>query len=69
MNKEKKCKYCSIYNKDDSTCGVNIYKEGESYEMVVSPDDLCIWDELDIEVQQIRIWKDENNKYIEYPDK
>lgn len=68
MNKDKICRNCSIYNKEDSTCGVNIYKDGEAYEMTVKPEEQCIWDELQIEVNQIRIWKDDKNKYIEYPD-
>lgn len=64
---EKVCRNCSLYSKDHSVCGVTILNEGEHYEITTKPNDECVWEEMGIQVNQIRVWSDGKNGYIEYP--
>ncbi len=59
------CKHCSLFVAKESICGVNIMQQGEIYEVTVQPQDKCLWEELGIEVKQIRMWSDGKNGYIE----
>jgi hypothetical protein len=64
---EKVCQNCSLYSKEHSTCGVTIIQDGELHEITTKPDDECVWEEMGIQVNQIRVWSDGKNGYIEYP--
>jgi len=62
---EQICENCSLYIKRNSTCGVNVLEDGEQYQLEVNAKDKCFWMELGIEINQIRIWTDGKNGYIE----
>lgn len=75
-NKKKTCGNCLLFNKEDSVCSVNILVAAEYYELKVKPTDACHWEkiekelsaefgETEIPIQQIRIWSDNKNGYIE----
>jgi hypothetical protein len=78
MQKLKKtCGNCLLYNHDKKECKVAILIEGIEYHMPVSVQDSCHMDELQIPVNQVRWWvEDENGKptsgsgtvKIEYPE-
>lgn len=73
---EEICGNCLLYNHDKRECKVAILVEGTKYHMPVSPRDKCHMNELNIPVEQIRWWvEDEKGKptdgngtvKIEYP--
>lgn len=78
MKKNKKtCGNCLLYNHDKKECRVAILIEGTEYHMPVSPKDNCHMDELNIPVNQVRWWvEDEDGNpttqngtvKIEYPE-
>lgn len=67
---EPKCKNCLLYDKKKSYCRVAILIDGKQIHMPVFPEDHCHMDELGIEVEQVRWFKDEekNVMKIEYPE-
>lgn len=77
---EKICKNCLLYDSQEKVCKVSVLINGETYELPVDPYDSCHWlnleeesskfkpDESLIEIQQIRIWSDGKNGYIESPN-
>lgn len=80
MNKKKEiekiCGNCLLYDKDKKECKVAILIEGTKYHMPVFPKDKCHMDELNIPVEQIRWWvedekgnptKENGIVKIEYP--
>lgn len=81
MAKKKKieqiCGNCLLYNYDKKECKVAILIEGKEYHMPVEVKDSCHMDALNIPVQQVRWWveddagkpTDGNGKVkIEYPE-
>ena len=59
------CKNCGLYNRAEGICGVTVIKEGEYLEVSTNPEDRCLWEEMGVEVEQVRIWSDGKNGYIE----
>lgn len=75
MNVDHKCKNCLLYNRKKSECRVAILVSGEEVHMPVFPEDNCHFEEMGIEVEQVR-WYVEDEKgnpaisgkvKIEYP--
>jgi hypothetical protein len=72
---EKICGNCLLYNNSKKECKVAILIEGQEYHMPVSPQDNCHMEELNIPVEQVRWWvEDEKGQpsnsgkvKIEYP--
>ena len=73
---EKICSNCILYNHPKKECKVAVLIEGKEYHLPVSPKDKCHMDELNIPVQQVRWWVEDeqgnptagNGKVkIEYP--
>jgi hypothetical protein len=73
---EQICGNCLLYNHAARECKVAVLVEGVEYHMPVDPRDKCHMDELNIPVQQVRWWvEDENGRptdgngtvKIEYP--
>lgn len=73
---EKVCGNCLLYNNVSKECKVAVLIEGIEYHMPVSVTDKCHMDELNIPVQQVRWWvEDEKGNQtsgngtvkIEYP--
>lgn len=74
---EQICGNCLLYNNEKKECKIAVLIEGIEFHMPVSPQDKCHFDALDISVQQVRWWvEDENGKptdgkgkvKIEYPE-
>jgi hypothetical protein len=63
---EQVCGNCLLYNSEKKECKVAVLIEGTEYHMPVSPRDKCHMDELNIPVQQVRWWvEDENGNKID----
>ena len=63
---EQICGNCLLYNHQKKECKVAVLVEGKEYHMPVSPRDKCHMDELNIPVQQIRWWvEDESGKKVD----
>ena len=57
------CGNCLLYNHAKGECKVAILIEGTEYHMPVFPKDKCHMDELNIPVEQVRWWvEDEEGK-------
>lgn len=74
---KKICGNCLLYNPEKKECKVAILIEGEEFHMPVFVQDSCHMDALNIPVQQVRWWvEDDNGKptegsgkvKIEYPE-
>lgn len=74
---EKICGNCLLYNNNKKECKVAILIEGEEYHMPVSVKDACHMDALNIPVQQVRWWVEDEKGHpttgdgtvkIEYPE-
>lgn len=74
---DKTCGNCLLYNHNKKECRVAILLEGVEYHMPVSIKDHCHMDELEIPVEQVRWWVEDEkgNKTngngtvkIEYPE-
>lgn len=74
---EKICGNCLLYNHDKKECKVAILIEGQEYHMPVAVSDSCHMDALNIPVQQVRWWVEDNagkptagngTVKIEYPE-
>lgn len=74
---EKICGNCLLYNQQKKECKIAILIEGQEYHMPVFVKDKCHFDELNISVDQVRWWvEDENGNptkgngkvKIEYPE-
>ena len=62
-NIEPICGNCMLYNNLKGECKVAVLIEGTEYHMPVFPKDKCHMDELNIPVEQVRWWvEDENGK-------
>jgi hypothetical protein len=58
---EKICGNCLLYNHEKKECKVAVLIEGQEYHMPVFPKDKCHMDELNISVQQVRWWVEDEN--------
>jgi hypothetical protein len=68
-NLEHICGNCLLYNRTKGECKVAVLIEGKEYHMPVFPKDKCHLEELDIPVDQVRWWVDEDKSVkIEYPE-
>jgi hypothetical protein len=76
-NIQKICNNCLLYNRDKQECKVGVLVEGKEYHLPVEPSDKCHFDEIGIEIQQVRWWvEDKEGKpcdgngivKIEYPE-
>lgn len=74
---KKTCGNCLLYNNSKKECKIAILIEGIEYHMPVCETDSCHMDDLNIPVQQVRWWvEDENGEptagdgtvKIEYPE-
>lgn len=74
---EKICNNCMLYDRDKNQCRVAVLVDGKEYHMPVEPSDPCHFDELNIEISQVRWWvEDKDGKptdgdgtvKIEYPE-
>lgn len=54
MNPNLTCGECLLYNKEEGLCGVTVLHQGEYVQIGVKPTDRCHWQELGIEVQELR---------------
>jgi hypothetical protein len=57
---EKICGNCLLYNHQKKECKVAILIEGSEYHIPVNPKDKCHMEELNIPVQQVRWWVEDN---------
>ena len=55
------CGNCLLYNQENGECKVAVLVEGAEYHMPVSPKDKCHMEELNIPVQQVRWWVEDEN--------
>lgn len=63
---EKICGNCLLYNHEKKECKVAVLIEGQEYHMPVLPRDKCHLDELNIPVNQVRWWvEDENGNKVD----
>lgn len=62
---ERICRNCGLWDAKNGVCKVTIINEGEYYEISTQPNDPCVWDALGVEIQQMRVWSDGTNGYIE----
>ena len=58
---EQICGNCLLYNREKGECKVAVLIEGAEYHMPVSPRDKCHMEELNIPVQQVRWWVEDEN--------
>jgi hypothetical protein len=57
---EKICGNCLLYNHQKKECKVAVLIEGNEYHIPVNPRDKCHMEELNIPVQQVRWWVEDN---------
>lgn len=63
---EKICGNCLLYNHEKKECKVAVLIEGQEFHMPVLPRDKCHLDELNIPVNQVRWWvEDENGNKVD----
>jgi hypothetical protein len=76
-NIDKICNNCFLYNRDKGECKVAVLIEGKEVHLPVKPQDKCVFDEIGIEIKQVRWWvEDDKGKpvdgngtvKIEYPE-
>jgi hypothetical protein len=58
---EKICNNCLLYDRDKGQCKVGVLVDGQEYHMPVFPSDKCHFEELGIEIKQVRWWVEDNN--------
>ena len=66
MEKKKKiieniCNNCLLYDRTGGKCKVAVLVDGQEYHMPVDPGDKCHFDELGIEIKQVRWWVEDEN--------
>jgi len=75
-NIEKICNNCLLYDRSKGQCKVGVLVDGVEYHMPVFPADKCHFDDIGIEIKQVRWWveDDEGNPTskdgtvkVEYP--
>lgn len=59
------CKNCKLYDKENSVCSVVVLSEAEKLELMVKPNDPCMWEKMGVPVQRMRAWSDGKNGYLE----
>jgi hypothetical protein len=60
-NIEKICGNCLLYNHKNKECKVAVLIEGVEYHVPVSPQDKCRMEELNIPIEQVRWWVEDEN--------
>lgn len=69
---EHKCKNCILFNNKNKECKISILMDGKEQNMPVDPEDFCHFEELGIEVEQVRWFEDMDGDKkvvkIEYPE-
>lgn len=68
MNKRTYCKDCPLFNRQDSVCDVTFIYQGEYLELKVTPNSRCTWEEWEMPIDEIKIFRDEKNIYVERPE-
>ncbi len=58
---EKICGNCLLYNREKGECKVAVLVEGKEYHLPVFAKDKCHMEELNIPVQQVRWWVEDEN--------
>jgi len=58
---EKICNNCLLFNREKRECKVAVLIEGVEYHMPVDPKDKCHMEQLNIPVQQVRWWVEDEN--------
>jgi len=58
---EKICNNCLLYDREKQTCKVGVLVDGQEYHMPVFPSDKCHFDELGIEIKQVRWWVEDDD--------
>lgn len=58
---ERICGNCMLYNSHKKECKVAILIEGTEHHMPVFPKDKCHMDELNIPVEQVRWWVEDDD--------
>ena len=58
---KKTCGNCLLYNNEKGECKVAILVEGEEYHLPVLHTDKCHMDALNIHVEQVRWWVEDEN--------
>jgi hypothetical protein len=59
-NIDKICNNCLLYNRDKGECKVAVLVEGKELHLPVQPQDKCLFDEVGIEIKQVRWWVEDN---------
>jgi len=63
---KKICGNCLLYDAEKKHCKVAVLIEGKTFHMPVSVEDKCHMEELDIPIQQVRWWvEDEKGQHVE----
>lgn len=81
MKKEPICKNCLLYDFKKQHCSVFVLFEGQKINPPTSPEDHCLFDtefrsldssgKTDVfipEIQEVKIWKEEDKVKIQYPN-
>jgi len=58
---EEVCGNCLLYNHEKRECRVAILVEGKEMHMPVLPKDKCHLEQLNIPIQQVRWWVEDDN--------
>ena len=58
---KKICGNCLLYDPEKQQCKVAVLIEGKTFHMPVSVEDKCHMEELDIPIQQVRWWVEDEN--------
>lgn len=58
---EQVCGNCLLYNPEKKECKVAVLIEGKEMHMPVSPRDKCHMEQLNIPVQQVRWWVEDES--------
>lgn len=68
MKKITYCKDCPLFNRKEKVCEVTFIHEGEYLELKVKPESRCAWEEWGMPIDEIKIFRDEKNIYVERPE-
>lgn len=68
MEKQLICRDCALFDKTESVCRVTILRDGEYYEITTRSEDRCHWEEAGIPIQEVKVWSDGENGYVQMPE-
>jgi hypothetical protein len=60
-NIEKICNNCLLFDRAKGQCKVGVLVDGAEYHLPVFPSDKCHFDEIGIEIKQVRWWVEDEN--------